>query len=50
VAAHEIDAPGSLMPAGSAKGCGCALDALKLGSVPRGEVGEAGLKLDFDGN
>lgn len=38
------------MPVGSAKGGCCALDALKLRSVPGGEVGEARLKLDFGGD
>jgi hypothetical protein len=50
VAANEVDAPGSAVPVGSAKGGCCALDALKLRSVPRGEVGEARLKLDFGGD
>lgn len=38
------------MPVGSTKGGCCALDALKLRSVPGGEVGEARLKLDFGGD
>lgn len=50
MAANEVDAPGSAVPVGSAKGGCCALDALKLRSVPRGEVGEARLKLDFGGD
>ena len=38
------------MPVGSAVGGGCALNAMKLRSVPGGEVGEARLELDFGDN
>lgn len=50
MATHEVDAPGSAVPVGSAIGGGCALNPLKLWSVPGGEVGEARLKLDFGGD